>query len=535
MSDQLIAEITSFQPYTDSEAAAKETLLALLRTHGKALLDRECSAGHITCSGLILSPELQETLMAYHLIYQSVGWTGGHADGDPDLLGVALREAREETSVTQIYPFSRRILSIDILPVPPHEKHGKQVGEHLHYNVTYGLIAPKNQKIADKPDENRDVRWLRTEEIPKYCTEPQMLPIYEKLIERMQKIAEEKHRIPQTMLTPLLAWYDTHKRDLPWRRDRDPYHVWVSEIMLQQTRVEAVKGYYQRFLDALPDVAALAAFPEDKLLKLWEGLGYYNRVRNMQKAAVQIMTEYGGTFPQSYVQIRNLSGIGDYTAGAVSSICFGLPHPAVDGNVLRVMARLTEDYRNILSPQYRADVTAQLAEVYPQADCGMLTQALMEIGATVCVPNGAPHCEECPLQALCMARKMKSTMQLPVREKKTTRRIENRTVFVLSCNGKIAIRKRGNRGLLASLWELPNLSGTLDAQQAVQQCEAWGCRPQELLKTVQRRHIFTHITWEMQGVFLHCAQESSDFIWANPEELDEQYSLPTAFRCVLDA
>ncbi len=533
MSDTLFSEIESFEPYTPEEAAAKETLLSLLKIHGTQLLCRDCTAGHITCSGFILSPDLCETLMAYHLIYGSVGWTGGHADGDADLLGVVMREAMEETSVTQIYPQSRRILSIDILPVPPHEKRGKHVSEHLHYNVTYGLIAPKNQSIADKPDENRNVMWLRTEDVPKYCTEPQMLPIYEKLIERMKKISAEKAEIPQKLLTPLLAWYPSHKRDLPWRQDKEPYHVWVSEIMLQQTRVEAVKGYYKRFLDALPDVAALSSCPEEQLLKLWEGLGYYNRVRNMQKAARQIMTEHGGQFPHTHAQIRALSGIGDYTAGAISSICFGLPTPAVDGNVLRVMARLTEDFRNVLTPQYKADVTAQLAKVYPQADCGMLTQALMEIGAAVCVPNGAPHCEECPLSALCMARKMKSTAQLPIREKKTTRRMEDRTVFVLSCNGKIAIRKRKASGLLASLWELPNVEGFLDAQSAAGQCAEWGCKPQELVKTVKRRHIFTHITWEMQGMFLECAQESDAFVWASPEELAEVYSLPTAFRCIL--
>ncbi len=532
MSERLLAEIQSFSPDTDEEAAAKEQLLALLAEYGEALLLRDCEAGHITCSGFILSPDLRETLMAYHLIYQSVGWTGGHADGDADLLGVALREAMEETSVTQICPQSRRILSIDILPVPPHEKHGKPVAPHLHYNVTYGLIAPKNQKIAEKPDENRNVMWLDTQDIAKHCTEPQMLPIYEKLVRRMRQIGEEKAEIPQNMLAPLLAWYPAHKRDLPWRKDRDPYHVWVSEIMLQQTRVEAVKGYYKRFLDALPDIRALAECPRDRLLKLWEGLGYYNRVRNMQKAAVQIMEEHGGAFPQDYDSIRKLSGIGDYTAGAVSSICFGLPEPAVDGNVLRVMARLQEDHRNILSPQFKAHVTAQLRQVYPQADCGMLTQALMELGATVCIPNGAPHCAACPLAHLCMTRRQGNAEHLPIREKKTKRRTEEKTVFVLQCGGKIAIRRRENRGLLAGLWELPNAEGFLEVQEAVRLCEDWGVKLQEVEKIVERRHIFTHITWEMRGMFLQCAAESPEFVWASPEELAEVYSLPTAFRCV---
>ncbi|MBE6850090.1 MAG: A/G-specific adenine glycosylase [Ruminococcus sp.] len=350
----------------------------------------------------------------------------------------------------------------------------------------------------------------------------------------MQKIGEEQANIPQNMLRPLLDWYPSHKRDLPWRQDGEPYHVWVSEIMLQQTRVEAVKGYYKRFLDALPDVQALAACPEDKLLKLWEGLGYYNRVRNMQKAAVTIVQDYGGQFPQNYAEIRALSGIGEYTAGAISSICFGLPEPAVDGNVLRVMARLTEDFRNILSSQFKAHVTQQLRQVYPQADCGMLTQALMELGATVCVPNGAPHCRECPLAAICMAAQQGSAAILPVREKKMNRRTEERTVFVLQCSGKIAIRKRPARGLLSGLWELPNVEGFLDAQAAATLCAQWGTKPQEVEKIVERRHIFTHITWEMRGVFLQCAAESPEFVWAAPQELAEVYSLPTAFRCVLD-
>ena len=290
---------------------------------------------------------------------------------------------------------------------------------------------------------------------------------------------------PPEAITSLLEWYHANGRDLPWRRDITPYRVWISEIMLQQTRVEAVKPYFRRFLQAFPDVNALANAEETHLLKLWEGLGYYNRVRNMQKAAVQIMTEHSGQFPQDYDSIRRLSGIGDYTAGAVSSICFGLPEPAVDGNVLRVMARLQEDYRNILSPQCKAGITAQLRKVYPHADCGMLTQALMELGAMVCVPNGAPHCGACPLAGICMARQQGSTDMLPVREKKINRRTEERTVFVLQCGGRIAIRRRKGKGLLASLWELPNTEGFLEVQEAVRFCEQWGVKPQQAEKTVE--------------------------------------------------
>ena len=534
MPEQLYTEIESFLPGTPQEAADRETLLGLIREHGLHILDRDCEAGHVTCSGFILSPDLKQTLMAYHLVYQSVGWTGGHADGDADLLGVALREAREETSVTKLWPLTRRILSIDALPVPPHEKHGKLVAAHVHYNVTYGLIAPMDQPVADKPDENRSVRWLPTEEIAACCTEPHMLPVYDKIIARMRQIAAEKKTLPGKMLQPLLAWYPAHHRALPWRETADPYRVWVSEIMLQQTRVEAVKGYYARFLAELPDVQALADCPEERLLKLWEGLGYYNRVRNMQKAARIVTVQYGGAFPQRYDEIRALPGIGDYTAGAVCSLCFGLPTPAVDGNVLRVMARLQEDFRNVLDPKVKADLTAQLAAVYPQADCAMLTQALMEIGATVCVPNGAPDCNACPLQSLCMAKTAGSERMLPVREKKTARRTEQRTVLVLECEGKIAIRKRPATGLLASLWELPNVEGMLSPEEVITLCSEWDTKPQELMKTVERRHIFTHITWEMQGVFLRCGAMPEGFVWADAAALQETYSLPTAFRCVLE-
>jgi A/G-specific adenine glycosylase len=529
----LSEEITSFIPYTPAESDAQAKLLALIGKHGDRILDRDCEAGHITCSGFILSPDLTQTLMAYHLIYGSVGWTGGHADGDADLLGVALREAREETSVTQIYPLTRRILSIDILPVPPHEKRGKPVPVHLHYNVTYGLIAPVSQKTAAKPDENRDVRWLRTEDIGKFCTEPHMMPVYEKIIARMREIAAEKTHIPGEIIPKLLDWYPAHHRDLPWRRDREPYHVWLSEIMLQQTRVEAVKGYYARFLAELPDIAALAACPEEKLLKLWEGLGYYNRVRNLQKAAQVIMDEHGGVFPRDPAAIRRLPGIGDYTAGAVASICYDTPAPAVDGNVLRVMARLQEDFRNVLDAKVKAGMTAQLAAVYPSERAGELTQALIEIGAVVCVPNGAPKCDVCPLSTQCMAYRHHSTDLLPVREKNTKRRIEQRTVFVLTCDGRIAVRKRPAKGLLASLWELPNVEQYLTEEEAVAQCSAWGASPREIRKTVERRHIFTHITWEMRGIFLECGEMPDAFLWVTPEELESTYSLPTAFRCIL--
>ena len=333
----------------------------------------------------------------------------------------------------------------------------------------------------------------------------------------------------------LLPWYEGHKRDLPWRQDREPYHVWLSEIMLQQTRVEAVRGYYLRFLEALPDIAALAACDEERLYKLWEGLGYYSRVRNLQKAARVIMEQHGGEFPRDYAAIRALPGIGDYTAGAVSSICFDRPEPAVDGNVLRVITRVLAMDAPITKPQTKKDITERLREIYPAGRCGDFTQALMELGATVCLPNGAPNCDACPLSDLCRSREGELWKKIPVKEKKKERRTEEKTVFLLRCEGKLAVRKRDDRGLLAGLWEFPNTEGTSNAQQVLEQAAAWGCKPKELIKSVGRQHIFTHIEWKMTGYLIECGACAEGFLWADEAALDRIYSLPTAFRQFLES
>lgn len=325
----------------------------------------------------------------------------------------------------------------------------------------------------------------------------------------------------------LLPWYREHRRDLPWRQDHDPYHVWVSEIMLQQTRVEAVKGYYARFLSRLPTIRDLAEVPEPELLKLWEGLGYYTRARNLKKAATVIMTEYHGQFPRDYAAIRSLPGIGDYTAGAISSICFEEKTPAVDGNVLRVVSRIRDDHRCIDDPKVRRAITADLAAIYPE-EAGTFTQSLMELGATVCLPNGAPLCPECPMGEDCLARQHDTISALPVRKPKKPRRQEDMTVFLLSCGGKIALERRPDQGLLAGLYQFPHLPGHLTPEEIIGVAEQWGLQPQYLEKIVSRTHIFTHIQWNMQGARLHCAVEAPQFIWAEPSARD--HALPTAFR-----
>ena len=327
----------------------------------------------------------------------------------------------------------------------------------------------------------------------------------------------------------LLPWYDENRRELPWRQDKEPYHVWLSEIMLQQTRVEAVKGYYARFLQALPDIESLARCDDDQLHKLWEGLGYYSRVRNLKKAAIQIVENYGGRFPSRYEDIRALPGIGDYTAGAICSICFDAPTPAVDGNVLRVVARLTENDIPIDLPARKKEVAVQLAEIYPQA-AGNFTQALMELGATLCGPNWKPRCEECPCAAFCRGYRNGTAEKYPVKLPKKGKRVEEKTVFILSCDGAYVLRKRPETGLLAGLWELPNVPGKLTAEQALGAVEAMGLRPRDICRQSEKNHIFTHIRWEMTGFYLEVGEKSGEFTWLTEEEIEKTAALPTAFR-----
>jgi len=333
----------------------------------------------------------------------------------------------------------------------------------------------------------------------------------------------------------LLAWYDKHARDLPWRQTRDPYRIWISEIMLQQTRVEAVRGYYSRFLEALPTVEALAAVDESILLKLWEGLGYYSRARNLKRAAEQIVSEYGGSLPQNYDTLLHLPGIGTYTAGAIASIAFDVRVPAVDGNVLRVMSRLNDDEADILDPAQKKKVHRKLLESMPQR-AGTFNQAMMDLGATVCVPNGAPHCDVCPLQKDCAALQAGRERMLPVKRGKKARRIENKTVFVLTCTDESGTRshlgyRREETGLLASLWQLPDTEGHLSVKQMTEQLAVWGMQPNGEWRIYDRKHIFTHVEWHMRVCALDVLVPALPSGWT---VLDETvHSLPTAYRVCL--
>ncbi len=322
---------------------------------------------------------------------------------------------------------------------------------------------------------------------------------------------------------PLLEWYRDNARRLPWRDDPTAYHVWVSEIMLQQTRVAAVLGYYARFLEAAPDVAALAALPEERLMKLWQGLGYYSRARNLHAAARQIVEKHGGVFPSDYESVRALPGVGDYTAGAICSIAFGQAVPAVDGNVLRVVARICGDEGDISAPETKKRVAQALCPLIPPDAAGAFTQALMELGAVVCVPNGPPLCDRCPARAFCTARLSGRTGELPVKAVKKPRRVEERTVWLIFQGGRVALRRRPSKGLLAGLWEYPNEVGEALPPDYPPPLSppAFACNA---------KHVFTHIEWHMTARTYETAGElPPGWVWADGAEMRERYSIPSAF------
>ena len=335
----------------------------------------------------------------------------------------------------------------------------------------------------------------------------------------------------------LAPWFRENARDLPWRKDRDPYRVWISEIMLQQTRVEAVTGYYARFLEALPTVRDLAAAGDDKLNKLWQGLGYYSRARNLKKAAQAIVNEHGGRFPETYEELLSLPGIGPYTAGAIASICFERPCPAVDGNVLRVYARLTAYGEPVNTDESKRYVTEALRPLYHKGNCGLLTQSLMELGACVCLPNGAPRCDACPLKELCAAFRSGTWERYPVKTEKKARRKEERLALLLKCGDRYALRKRPGHGLLAGLWEFPNTE-LADPENALGEAAAFaaslGVKPAELLRQTEYTHVFTHVEWHVRAFAFACEAMPESLTWATAKELEAVYAVPSAFRPVAE-
>lgn len=335
------------------------------------------------------------------------------------------------------------------------------------------------------------------------------------------------------IVKPLTEWYRENKRILPWRDQNNAYYTWVSEIMLQQTRVEAVKPYFTRFIAELPDIQALAVCPEGRLMKLWEGLGYYNRVRNMQEAAQSVVEKYNGRLPEDYEALLSLKGIGSYTAGAIASIAYNIPVPAVDGNVLRVISRIRESREDIMKQSVRKAMERSIQEIMPAQCPGDFNQALMELGAVICVPKGQAKCPECPVRKFCQAYAHETVDEIPVKAPKKARKVENRTVLVIQDGERTAIMKRPNRGLLAGLYEFPNVKGILSKEEALKKVEKMNLEPLYIKALEPAKHIFSHIEWRLTGYLIRVSSleqnKNTRLIFADKKQSDRKYAIPSAF------
>ena len=332
---------------------------------------------------------------------------------------------------------------------------------------------------------------------------------------------------------PLIRFAGEQTNDLPWRGDADPYHVWISEIMLQQTRIAAVIPYYERFLSAFPTVKALAEADDDHLMKMWEGLGYYSRARNLKKAAQIIVQDHGGVLPSDPSVLRQLPGIGAYTAGAIASISYGRAEPAVDGNVLRVVMRLLAEGDDVLKESTKREVADALRAVYPTGrEATLLTEGLMLLGERICVSSGEVRCDDCPLRTLCRARVGQIVSLFPVRSQKKPRRIEERTVLLLRIGHTFAVRKRPKTGLLADLYEFPSLDGSLSAEQVTEHLRSLGADPTDIRPCGTARHVFSHVEWHMTGyeVTLTVPPSPTDLMFFTAEYIRDELAIPTAFR-----
>lgn len=334
---------------------------------------------------------------------------------------------------------------------------------------------------------------------------------------------------------PLLDWYDINKREMVWRDHLDPYFIWISEIMLQQTRIEAAKEYFVRFTKELPDIESLARVREERLMKLWEGLGYYNRARNLKRAAEIVVDKHGGKLPADYEQLLALPGIGPYTAGAIASISYGIRVPAVDGNVLRVVMRYLKRDDDISKMPVRKDVESMLARVMPERP-GDFNQAIMELGEVVCIPNGAPLCDRCPLFGNCQARACGCQEEYPKKAEKKPRRIEQRTILIFEHGRKFGIQKRPDKGLLAGLYEFPAVEKNMSLKDVREFLQDNGIDFRRVKSLGTAKHIFSHVEWHMKGVRATLTDPSQlskileDVIFVTREELENRYTLPVAFH-----
>lgn len=331
------------------------------------------------------------------------------------------------------------------------------------------------------------------------------------------------------IVKPLVKWFQENARELPWREGKDPYKIWLSEIMLQQTKIEVVKNYYLRFIEEIPNIQDLASVEEEKLLKLWEGLGYYNRVRNLKKAAIVVKENYQGKMPKTYQELITLPGIGEYTAGAIASIAYNEKIVAVDGNVLRVISRVIGSKQDVLLPNTKKEITQILKEIMPEQS-GNFNEGLMELGERICIPNGQPLCEKCPIYRYCIAYEQELTLKIPVREKKIKKRKEQKTVLVLLAKNKIAIQKRGEKGLLAKMYQFPNMEGIKSKKEVKEILKQCKLEPIEIEEIGKYKHIFSHIEWDMIGYRIQVKEENKQYIWVEKEEELNKYPIPMAFE-----
>lgn len=325
----------------------------------------------------------------------------------------------------------------------------------------------------------------------------------------------------------LLNWYDENRRILPWREDATPYRVWVSEIMLQQTRVEAVKPYFERFVKELPTLQDMSVASNDTLFKLWEGLGYYNRVMNMKKCAIECVEKHGGNLPSTYDELIQLPGIGAYTAGAIASIAYKQKVPAVDGNVLRVFSRVLISEDDILKESTKRKFQKIIMEYLPEDRSDAFNQALMEIGALICVPNAAPRCNICPVASECMGYQSGDAHRLPNKTVKKARKIDKKTVLVITYQNQVHLCQREEKGLLAGLYEFDVYEGYLTKNQIRDQFKGNIKRMTALEDT---KHIFSHVEWHMKGYLIELNDKTIDGIWCTKKEIEETYAIPTAYK-----
>lgn len=347
-------------------------------------------------------------------------------------------------------------------------------------------------------------------------------------------------KIVQSDIQNLINWFKLNERKLPWRNPITPYTVWISEIMLQQTRIHAVIPKFLTFVQELPDIESLANCNDDKLMKLWEGLGYYSRARNLKKCANDLIQDYNGEFPHTKKELIKLPGIGDYTAGAIATTCFEEKVSAIDGNVLRVLARYfgyTKDIRSKETLTYFDQMILSSLTDVDSKDVRYFTQGLMEIGETICVPKGEPSCSTCPFHMHCVALKENTITTIPYRSKLKERKIIDKTVFIIRNKDHYLIHKRDSTGLLANLYEFPNIDQVLSKEETLQYLEKYPINIINIKESIIAKHVFTHIEWHMHGYEieideLHQSLFGNNYYFLSKEEL-AKISIPSAFQAYL--